>query len=314
MNREHALEIGRRLLDEHGLEKWTCELRYDPSACLGDCNPKVRRLRLDVFAAEVMDESEVRGVWLHEIAHALTDGHGHDDHWKGTCKRIGGIAEPGYTPKQIEALYMQCHHMLGEILADGIAQASNVYSPFAVQRDAVRANHALRLVMAGYKALTLGQSNAQAAAASGLSVANVAAIRAWDTMYRRKLRTGTHRRSLQAQRGADGGNTTNAPEPTVHETNQPKATMSDKKQEFDWHEAVARHAHDCESAVRRRARRHGYRVRKVRERDSYGPMMLIDAYNTVVMWCLDDWAEVAAALEREICPAEDGASAVDGGG
>ena len=194
MNRKQALEIGRALLNEHGLQEWTCELRYEPSECLGDCSVQARRVRLDVFAAEVMDESEVRGIWLHEIAHGLTSGHGHDDEWKTVCKRIGGIAEPTYAPKQIEALYTQCQQMLAEILATGIAKASNVYSPYAVQRDAVRANHALRLVLAGYKALTLGQSNKQAAEASGLSIANVAAIRAWDTMYRRKLQTGTHRK------------------------------------------------------------------------------------------------------------------------
>lgn len=200
MNCKHALEIGRTLLDEHGLQQWTCELRYDPSECLGDCDVQARRVRLDVFAAEVMDESEIRGVWLHEIAHGVTAGHGHDDEWKTVCQRIGGIAEPGYTPKQIKALYMQCHHMLAEILAQGISEARNIYSPYAVQRDAVRANHALRLVIAGYKALTLGQSNNQAAEASGLSVANVAAIRAWNTMYRRKLWTGSHRRTRRPSR------------------------------------------------------------------------------------------------------------------
>ena len=74
-----------------------------------------------------------------------------------------------------------------------------------------------------------------------------------------------------------------------------------KNSEFNWDAAVARHRDDSESAVRSRARRRGYGVRRLRGRtDSYGPILLIDPYNMVVRWSLQSWAEAAAALEREI--------------
>jgi hypothetical protein len=90
---------------------------------------------------------------------------------------------------------------------------------------------------------------------------------------------------------------------TVSETNKPP---------FDWNDALRRHAHDSESAVRRRAWRHGYRVCKTRSPDHlYGPLVLFNDSNAAVCWNLDNWAEAAAALEREIREEQDAIAALE---
>lgn len=81
-----------RLMIEHKIPAWT--LRFDRSKRrFGRCNHGRKEISLSRFLVQLNDESKVRDVILHEIAHALAGpGYGHRQEWKLICRRIG--AEP----------------------------------------------------------------------------------------------------------------------------------------------------------------------------------------------------------------------------
>jgi hypothetical protein len=136
-----------------------------------------------------MSEDEIKGIWLHEIAHALVGyGHDHDAVWNARCKSIGGIASPSYSPEQLKTVFLDCRKMMSEIInldADAMAEVSNVYSPIATARNAIAADHSLRLVLAAYKVMTQGEkSNAVVAESLGLPTQSIAAVKAWNTTWK----------------------------------------------------------------------------------------------------------------------------------
>ena len=137
-------------------------------------------------------EDEIKGTWLHEIAHALVGpDHDHDAVWQARCCTIGGIASPSYSPEQLKTVFIDCRKMMNEIIgldADAMAKVANVYSPIATARNAITADHALRLVLAAYKVLTQAEeSNAAVAESLGLPPASIAAVKAWNTMWKGAL-------------------------------------------------------------------------------------------------------------------------------
>jgi hypothetical protein len=80
--------------------------------------------------------------------------------------------------------------MLAEILSlnsEEIWEVQNVYSPVATARNAIAADHSLRLVLAGYKTLTQGEPTAKAAESLNLAPGSIAAMKAWNTMWRTAL-------------------------------------------------------------------------------------------------------------------------------
>ena len=190
--RERAIAIGKTLVGQHGLSGWVIAVQgHNTDPCLGRCDYTKKKLSIETYAADLMSEKEVRGIWLHEIAHALIGpDHGHDADWERRCTAIGGIASPSYSPKQIKAIFLNCREMMDELLTlsgDKIREARNVYSPIAASRNAVSADHSLRLVLAAYKALTQGEASAAVAESLNLPPGSVAAVRAWNTMWKQTI-------------------------------------------------------------------------------------------------------------------------------
>ena len=189
VTRERVEQIGRNLAAQHGSADWNVAVQgHNTNPCLGRCDFEKAKLSIEVYAADLMSEDEVSGVWLHEIAHALVgQGHDHDAVWRAKCRELGGIESPAYTPEQLEAVFLSSRKMLTEILSlnsEEISEVRNVYSPIATARNAIAADHALRLVLAGYKTLTQGEPTVVVADSLNLSNGSIAAVKAWNTMWR----------------------------------------------------------------------------------------------------------------------------------
>lgn len=99
-----ARTLALELMTKHGLHEWV--FRFNKSKRrAGVCFFPLRngvvvkpgRIELSVHHCELNDIEVVTDTLLHEIAHALAgEGHGHDDHWKAICVRIGAKPERCY--------------------------------------------------------------------------------------------------------------------------------------------------------------------------------------------------------------------------
>lgn len=105
-------------LQKYKLYDWQFEF-MDSKKVLGLCVYSERKIKLNInFAKNHGFDSEVKDVILHEIAHALTPGAGHNRDWKRVCRIIG--ARPEATTS-IERIKIDDHkweiHYDGKIIA-----------------------------------------------------------------------------------------------------------------------------------------------------------------------------------------------------
>lgn len=56
----------------------------------GTCNYVKKEIQLSTTLIPVMSDEAIKFTIIHEIAHALTRGHGHDLEWKRKCIELGG--------------------------------------------------------------------------------------------------------------------------------------------------------------------------------------------------------------------------------
>lgn len=90
-NWAYAKKIWKYKVNEFGLEGW--QLRTEAMIDkIGLCDPNIRTITLSsVFMQGAnCNYAKVKKALLHEIAHALTPGHGHNKVWRGVCGKIGG--------------------------------------------------------------------------------------------------------------------------------------------------------------------------------------------------------------------------------
>ena len=89
MNREDARALARSLMDAAGLTDW--RFRFDHAKRrAGACTHASRTISLSGPLTDLYDEGTIRGVILHEIAHALVGPeHGHDAAWKRAARALG---------------------------------------------------------------------------------------------------------------------------------------------------------------------------------------------------------------------------------
>lgn len=90
MNRNDAHNITRTELDKHGLNDWSVKLTLQEHApFLGKCVYKDKTIILNAYHVDINPDNEIINTIKHEIAHALTPGHGHDIEWQAACNKTG---------------------------------------------------------------------------------------------------------------------------------------------------------------------------------------------------------------------------------
>lgn len=82
-------KMARDLMDQYGLEMWV--LRFTQSKkTSGVCRFDKKEIALSAPLMRLWPAAEQRDTVLHEIAHALTPGHGHDARWQAVIRSMGG--------------------------------------------------------------------------------------------------------------------------------------------------------------------------------------------------------------------------------
>ena len=89
MEREDAQQMARELMNQHGLSEWS--FRFDRARRrAGSCVHSRKEITLSGPLTTLYDAPTVRGVILHEIAHALVGaGQGHGARWREAARALG---------------------------------------------------------------------------------------------------------------------------------------------------------------------------------------------------------------------------------
>ena len=90
MDRTSASEYARKKLDTYGLKNWGVRLTTDPTLpFLGKCMYQDKVIILNAHHIDIHPAAEVQDTILHEIAHALMPGYGHNEKWAEKAREIG---------------------------------------------------------------------------------------------------------------------------------------------------------------------------------------------------------------------------------
>lgn len=84
-----------KLMLFHGLNDWCFNFNKGTSM-LGLCEYDKKRISVSINYVNTHPEHVIMDTILHEIAHALTPNHGHDNVWKEKAKQIGCVGERLY--------------------------------------------------------------------------------------------------------------------------------------------------------------------------------------------------------------------------
>lgn len=90
MNRNTAHEITRSELDKWGLNDWKVKLALNQNdPYLGLCVYKDKTIMLNMHHIDIHHDKDIINTIKHEVAHALTPGHGHDSVWQQKAIEVG---------------------------------------------------------------------------------------------------------------------------------------------------------------------------------------------------------------------------------
>lgn len=100
MNVTEAHRLLREQLDNHGLYHVEAKMNGRLTRAFGRYRYNTlynnRSVELSIPLVKINDEERVMKTILHEIAHALTEGHGHDRVWQAKLLEIGGDGKRCY--------------------------------------------------------------------------------------------------------------------------------------------------------------------------------------------------------------------------
>lgn len=101
MNITDAHKLLRKMMDEHELYHVDARMNGRMTSTFGRYRYNRlgthKSIELSSQLVKINDEERVRLTILHEIAHALTEGHGHDSVWQAKCLEIGGDGKRCYS-------------------------------------------------------------------------------------------------------------------------------------------------------------------------------------------------------------------------
>jgi predicted SprT family Zn-dependent metalloprotease len=90
-----------RLLVQYGLKAKGWKVVFDNTKCRGgECRYAQKEIGISAHLFAIWTFEQCRDTILHEVAHALTPGHGHDKVWKAKHAEIGGNAKRCWSPKE----------------------------------------------------------------------------------------------------------------------------------------------------------------------------------------------------------------------
>jgi len=90
MDRLRASELCKAELKKHGLTEWGVRLTTDANQpFLGMCVHRDKVIILNAHHIDIHPDLEVVDTIKHEVAHALTPGHAHDEVWAAKAREIG---------------------------------------------------------------------------------------------------------------------------------------------------------------------------------------------------------------------------------
>ncbi len=89
MTNKLTTQIAEYLLEKHNLKEWAFVIDPKLRRVLGQCHYRNKTIRLSEQFIQKNQIKEVEDVILHEIAHALTPGHKHDQVWQAMAQKIG---------------------------------------------------------------------------------------------------------------------------------------------------------------------------------------------------------------------------------
>ena len=90
MTRNEAARLLREELNKHNLTDWSVRLNQNAdSRYLGLCSHKDKCIILSAHHIDIHPDPDVINTIRHEVAHALTPGHSHDDIWESKAREIG---------------------------------------------------------------------------------------------------------------------------------------------------------------------------------------------------------------------------------
>ncbi len=92
-------EFTREMLEKYGLVEWKLVWDTRPYRRYGRCRYKEKEIGITTRLVLINSLEESKNTVLHEIAHALTPGHRHDDVWKEKCLVVGARPEQYYRYK-----------------------------------------------------------------------------------------------------------------------------------------------------------------------------------------------------------------------
>lgn len=131
MNRMQAHQLLRATLDEHGLTEVRAEMngrltrafgRYTYNRLYG-----TRVVQLSTKLVEINDLERVYRTILHEVAHALTEGHGHDAVWKAKLLEIGGDGKRCYSSTDTNTIQSKRSSKLYKLVCQGCGYEGGRY-------------------------------------------------------------------------------------------------------------------------------------------------------------------------------------------
>lgn len=90
MTNNQILSLATELKNNHvELRHWRITFNNRKRA-FGVCHHTKTEIQISSVLAPVMSDESIRDTIIHEIAHALTKGHGHDNVWRRKCIELGG--------------------------------------------------------------------------------------------------------------------------------------------------------------------------------------------------------------------------------
>jgi predicted SprT family Zn-dependent metalloprotease len=98
-------------MKEHNLTSWKFELGSAKSTA-GTCYTSRKLIRMSRVLIDARSLEDSYNTVLHEIAHALTPGHGHDRTWKRMAVQVGAKPERCYNSSEVEKNKIQYKYTL----------------------------------------------------------------------------------------------------------------------------------------------------------------------------------------------------------